>query len=105
LFRTSRNSTPLTPSQQRCWQAVLLLTERLGGPPTLRELQHALGHRSVSSTAYMVGRLRAKGFLAKGDGAGPIRFPEGWVQVAAPQTMAPRQVAAPQTMAPREVAG
>lgn len=62
----------ITDRQRRVLDAVTALSQRLGYPPTLRELGTELGIRSTNGVADHLRALERKGFVVRG-GAGHAR--------------------------------
>ncbi len=61
-----KNATrPLTQRQQRILEVISESVERLGYPPSVREIGEAVGLASASSVAYQLGVLEQKGYLRR----------------------------------------
>ncbi|WP_412539778.1 transcriptional repressor LexA [Longispora sp. K20-0274] len=62
---SKKNNRPLTMRQQRILEVISESVERLGYPPSVREIGEAVGLASASSVAYQLGVLEQKGFLRR----------------------------------------
>jgi len=64
----SKPSQVLTPRQRKVLQTIEWFGESRGYPPTLREIGEAVGLASVSSVAYQISCLQARGYLSRDEG-------------------------------------
>ncbi|MBA3489604.1 MAG: transcriptional repressor LexA [Longispora sp.] len=84
---TRGKSRPLTVRQQRILEVIGESVERLGYPPSVREIGEAVGLASASSVAYQLGALEQKGYLRRDPNrprAVDIRQPSNGITQPAP---------------------
>ncbi len=59
---------PLTMSQRRVFNAVRILNDKNGVPPTFREIADFVGYSSENAAQEQINRLKRKGYLANTKG-------------------------------------
>lgn len=57
---------PLTPEQNRVYDAVCRLIAATGYPPTYREIAHAAGLTSIATVAHHLDAIEARGWITRG---------------------------------------
>ncbi|MFN2497364.1 MAG: transcriptional repressor LexA, partial [Pseudonocardiaceae bacterium] len=81
------SSDELTPRQRRVLDVICDWVERLGYPPSVREIGEAVGLTSTSSVAHQLRALERKGYLRRDPNrprAVGIRPAEGWAEAYEP---------------------